>query len=97
MDFKNKLSILEVTSEAKEYALGRLTDIKPACLVGDWAVGDKVIFTNDFGVEWEQTIIGFHKVKEQHTSEDRLIYSDSKDHGAAYWFPKHDYSLKKTS
>jgi len=95
MDFKNKLSLIKVTSEAKEYALERLTDIKPDCLIGDWSVGDEVIFTNDYGVEWEQIIIGFHKVDAKHTSDDRLIYTDSEEHGAAYWFPKHDFSLRK--
>ena len=55
----------------------------------DFAVGDKVTFTNDYGVSFEGlTVIGFAKDTGLY---GRFIHLDTD----CYWFPKKPESLTK--
>lgn len=47
----------------------------------DFKVGDKVIFKNDYGVEFELTVLGF--------SNGTILKNGAFIHldGGAYWFP----------
>lgn len=61
----------------------------------DFSVGDRVIFTNDHGAEWDMVVIGFAA---EVTSWGRFIYTDfhqeSGHQGAAWWFPKRQDQIK---
>ena len=46
-------------------------------------VGDRVKWKNDYGVEWEHTIIGFNTTNEFNKEYERYVHLDSD----AYWFP----------
>ncbi|MCZ2222542.1 MAG: hypothetical protein LC122_02815 [Chitinophagales bacterium] len=58
----------------------------------DLKIGDKVTFTNDYGVQFEnKEILGFRK--NDNFLSDRVVYLDSD----AYWFASKLKELKKTS
>lgn len=57
----------------------------------DFKVGDAVIFTNDYGVEFDLRVVGF--ASEPHTDCDdpRFVYLDS----SCWWFSVKASSLRK--
>ena len=67
-----------------------LSDMPPvAC---DFSVGDVVVFTNEFGVSFQNlVIIGFSEPDEY----NRFIHIHTK--GSAYWFPHKPEELAKQS
>lgn len=61
----------------------------PANVKTEFKVGDKVTFTNEYGVIFEgKTIIGF--ASEENQFNDRFIYIDCD----SYWFPHKEDELK---
>lgn len=58
----------------------------------DLKIGDKVTFTNDYGVQFHnKEILGFRK--NDNFLSDRVVYIDSD----AYWFASNLKELKKTN
>lgn len=58
----------------------------------DFAVGDAVIFTNDYGVEFPAVVRGF--ARQPHGIEgDRFVYLRFVNPGA-WWFPHRPQSLR---
>lgn len=60
----------------------------------DFKVGDRVIYTNDYGVEFENVVFGFtrkpHYVPERPDIEPRFVYV----HWDCWWFPARASSLR---
>lgn len=61
--------------------------------------GDRVRWTNDFGVEWESTVLGFRygDYYGDKYGKHVMLASDSMPHQEAYWFPHHHATLVKIS
>jgi hypothetical protein len=60
----------------------------------DFKVGDKVTYTNEYGVVWPgKEIIGFRASIDPDFLPDRFIYIDTD----GYWFPKKISELKHES
>jgi len=65
-----------------------LVDVPPVSpILCEFKLGDKVIYTNDYGMTFEHEIIGFDESRNpmpfSEYFQDRFIYLD-KD---SYWFP----------
>ena len=56
----------------------------------DFAVGDKVTFTNDYGAAFDNIVMGFAK-SPQGLNGERFVYLDSD----CWWFPVSPESLVK--
>lgn len=58
----------------------------------EFKLNDKVIFTNDYGVSFEQTVIGFAA---DDSFNGRFVHAISDTwEGSAGWFPHHPNQLK---
>ncbi len=87
MTNKENFPIEVSDAECKSWVAKNLSDKPPFQLSKPLAVGEHVIFTNDYGVEFEQRIIGFsdNELNERFGGE-QVVYTYSE--GAAYWMPK---------
>jgi hypothetical protein len=71
-----------------EFVANLKTDPHIAC---DFKVGDKVTFTNEYGVVFpNHVVVGF--ANHEQMLNGRFIFIDSD----AYWFPKNPDQLKKS-
>ncbi|MCK9554134.1 hypothetical protein [Aquamicrobium sp.] len=77
-------------SDVKTYA-AKLRQVPPVPC--DLAVGDRVTFTNEFGVSFVgMKVIGF---AEDDGFYGRFIHITGPEHAGAYWFPHKPSELKK--
>ena len=57
-------------------------------------LGDKVKYTNDYGVEWIMVVIGFSTDLMKHNMFIHTDFPEGSHHGAAWWCPKRENSLE---
>jgi hypothetical protein len=55
----------------------------------DLKVGDTVKWVNDFGVEWENKVIGFNYDRDYNKDYKKFIHLDT----SGYWFPHGDEDI----
>ena len=84
----NRLKINELKTELEKLKLSQISPIP-----SKYKIGDRVIFTNIYGIQWDMKIIGFSA-----PSFGRFIHLDfheeSNSSGAAWWSPHAEKDLK---
>lgn len=60
-------------------------------------IGDHVIFTNDYGVEFEEYVIGFTPEPDPALRNGfiHLATNPESESGSAWWYPHHEQCLRK--
>ena len=59
-------------------------------------LGDKVIFTNDFGIEFEEEVIGYSKYDPMYTRYGHFIHIiPTSGLEEAFWYPHRENQLRK--
>ena len=63
----------------------------------DFKIGDRVIFTNEYGLKFDDEVIGFSKDAEFYGKFIHLMRYGGTPEGGAWWFPHSPMELKKWS
>lgn len=66
-----------------------IEEFPPAGCTTDLIVGEKVIYTNEYGISFEMEVIGFAKNDSFYGRYIHLIRAGTDGKGSAWWFPSH--------
>jgi len=74
-----------------------LQEKPPADTDSGFAIGDRVIFTNDYGLKFDMDIIGFSESTSFYGRFIHLVRHKQNESGSAWWFPHLPSELKKVA